>query len=356
MDTGRLVNVIEQLILEEADLGIQRLLNAARVAIQGLANNPSDQNAQIIVQQSLDDLGRPIANLRYEKDPIFASYVKTIGGERFFSQEMANEIRESISNNGMTPAVSLRDFEQLIGERQNFLTTLQNFVESSRNLQIGADKIAPGETQIGFRVPRELFHNELKGWTNELNEIRHIIRPFSEVATGGAEPIHVGEISSSDPIVFLILNASTVALLAKAVSWSLDQWKKVEEIRKLRAETRKLSAETGGKFDDMADAMEVRAREIVTQEIDDFAKLLVPVSGKAGRSHELRTDMVRALTSLAARIERGVTVEIKLLAPDMPDENDSTLEGLEAVIPALRFPGAAAAPILALPHAPANDG
>ena len=75
----------------------------------------------------------------------------------------------------------------------------------------------PGEAEIGFRLPRQLFEDNLDGLIGELPEIRFIVRAFSEASTGSAEPIIVKQIPTTEPIFFFGMSVSTVVAVGKAV-------------------------------------------------------------------------------------------------------------------------------------------
>jgi hypothetical protein len=353
LDTGRLVAIVDRLIAEDDKLSIQTHLQGVLNSLANLANNPSDPGTQLSAKNAFDTLDSAVGHLSYENDPTFATYVRALKGTKFFSLSLLTEISQAMADNTMTPAVA-RDFVQkLFSERQSFLEFLRTFNSAARGLSISADEIKEGESQIGFRIPREVFRNELKGWTAELNELHNIIRPFSELATGGAEPIQIGEISTTDPIIFLLLKSVTVAMIAKAVSWSLDQWKKIEEIRKIRAETARVSESSSGAFDDMVAQYDEKIKTVLLKAVEDHANTLVPANEGAGRHHELKTDLSRALQSLVGRIERGMTIELKFLPRAASDDVDGELkvamEEIRDVIPHLTFPSPSQTPVIALP-------
>jgi hypothetical protein len=353
MDTARLVTIINKLITEEDRLEIQNRLQGVLNSLVNLAANPADPGTQLNATQALETLKNAVGQFTYESDPTFSTYVKALNGEKFFSTSLVTEISQAMLNNSMTPAV-VRDLVQgILTDRQTFIEYLRTFSSAARGLNISADKVQAGESQIGFRIPREIFRNELKGWTAELDELRSIIRPFSELATGGAEPIEIGEISTTDPIIFLLLNPVTVAMIAKAVSWSLDQWKKIEEIRKLRAETAKISGNTDGAFDDMVAQYDEKIKGVLLKAIEEHANSLVPNKNGAGRHHELITDLTHALQSLVARIERGMTIELKFLPAAASEagsaELNSTINEIKDIVPQLTFPSPSQTPVIALP-------
>ncbi len=353
MDTGRLVAIVDRLIAEDDQLGIQAQLQGVLNSLVNLTANPADPGTQLNAKNAFDTLKAAVSRVSYENDPTFGTYVHALNGTKFFSLSLVTEISQAMANNSMTPAGARDLVQKLFSERQAFLEFLRTFKTAAHGLNLSADEIKEGESQIGFRIPREIFRNELKGWTIELNELRNIIRPFSELATGGAEPILIGEISTTDPIIFLLLKSVTIAMIAKSVSWSLDQWKKIEEIRKLRAETAKLSGSSGGALDDMVAQYDEKIKSVLLKAVEDHANILVPATDGPGRHHELKTDLSRALQSLVGRIERGMTIELKFLPPAVSNDDDvelnAAMEEIREVVPHLTFPSPSQTPVIVLP-------
>lgn len=236
------------------------------------------------------------------------------------------------------------------------LDTLTEVWDRLNRLGITVSKLEQGEAEIGFTIPRQLFEDNLDGLIGELRELRFIIRAFSEAVTGSVEPIVVRQISTTDPLFFFGISVSTIVAIGKAVHWVLDTWKKVEEIREVRERTRKLKFE-GGKI--LLEMFDTNIKKTIDVAVEARVKELAPpTDGKDGRARELETHLNHALHSLFARIERGMTVEIRFLPPSVPsdseasDEATTTLFGqLAEISPQLVFPPPAAEPILALPRA-----
>jgi hypothetical protein len=205
-------------------------------------------------------------------------------------------------------------------------------------------------------LPRELFKNELESLIKELGEIRFILRALSELATGSAEPIEVGQISTSDPQFFLHINVATIVLIGGAVTWALNTWKQVEDIRKVRAETRKLPAFSEKEVEEIFDKkIKSSIDEAIESKTDD---LLSQIVDKSERTREQRQHLKVALESLLARIERGMTVEIRFLPPAATTEavgnetpEAAAFASLKHITPQLVFPEAAENPVLQLSHA-----
>jgi hypothetical protein len=170
-------------------------------------------------------------------------------------------------------------------------------------------------------LPRSLFHNDFEKLIDELEELDFILRAFSELATGSVETIEVHQISTSDPQFFFGLSPVTIAAIGTAITWALNTWKQVEDVRKVRAETRKLSAFSEKEVDDIFDR---KIKSIMGTSIDAETKRLLADTGtRGGRVYEQGEHLKRALESILARVERGMTVEIRALPPPKGPEGNA---------------------------------
>ncbi|WP_368418449.1 hypothetical protein [Rhodovarius sp.] len=109
-------------------------------------------------------------------------------------------------------------------------------------------------------------------------------------------------------------------MVAGTVTWALDTWKKVEEIRKVRADVRKLELENAATI---ADQLE--------KEIEDKVKLLVDAEVKMilgkrfeeeGRAQEQRVDLTQVLGLVLDQVQKGVTIQVRLGPPPPADGPD----------------------------------
>jgi hypothetical protein len=203
-------------------------------------------------------------------------------------------------------------------------------------------------------LPRSLFNNDFEKLIDELEELDFILRAFSELAIGSAETIEVHQISTSDPQFFFGLSAVTIAAIGTAVTWALNTWKQVEDVRRVRAETRKLSAFSEKEVDDIFDK---KIKSIIGTAIEAQTKILLSdTSTRGGRVYEQGEHLKRALESILARVERGMTVEIRALPPpkgsamlEARPAETAAFEALKTIAPNLFFPKPDQHPILPLP-------
>jgi len=159
-----------------------------------------------------------------------------------------------------------------------------------------------------------------------LGAINRIIRAISEAATGEVPEIEVRQISSSDPLLFFGMDVVAIGAIGAAITWALNTWKQVEEIRKIRNEAEGVDAFSEDDIKEMFDDKIQKTIDIAIEgKVDE---LLGSADGNPGRPHEQRTDLTWALESLMALIERGLKVEIRFLPP----QPEPAEEGEEAEI------------------------
>ena len=228
-------------------------------------------------------------------------------------------------DNPSTPVAVQEKLSSLVSTRQEYLNRVRELSNSMNAFGIRPDNLEPGDAEIGFLIPRSLFRNDLEGFIRELSTINQIIRAFSELATGRVELAEVHEISSSDPLLFFGLSPKTIIAIGCAITWALDTLKKTLEIRELKNRTTKVQEV---RVDDIASLLDNRINELVEKRTkEQVEKLLSNVVEDNGRKHEQREHITWALEALLARVERGMTVEIRLLAPPTTvagDEQAST--------------------------------
>jgi hypothetical protein len=194
----------------------------------------------------------------------------------------------------------------------------------------------------------------------ELRDIHRIIRAFSEATLGKVEEVEVREISTSDPFFFFHIDPMTIAALGAAVTWALNTWKQVEEIRRVRAETRRTDVLTEKEASDVFDR---KITERIAAAIDTKVNELVQDDGKPGRPKEQRSDLSWALESILAHVERGMMVEVKFVPPPAKTQENgapvaeasATFDKLQAFAPQLVFPKIEGPPVLKLPQQPVAD-
>lgn len=350
MDSGYLKSLIDRLISDEDDLNIQSKLGDFVNSIERLSANPNNEQIQIEVSDVLAALSAALLLIEDRYSPADRKSLREISADRFFDRSLAENIKSDIADNPITPAVVRQSVTQLAAERKSYLDSLRAITAGLSTLNILPSLLNEGDAEVGFTLPRPLFNNDLDGLIKELRTINRVIRAFGELVTGSAEPAEIHSISTSDPSFFFGLNPVVAAAIGGAVTWALNTWKQVEEIRKVRAETRKLTTFTEKEVEDF---FGTKVEEIVTLSIDRKVKELLPNLAEAGRAKEQAADLGWALRALLARIERGMLVEVRFLPPAQTDDDEEperdAFTSLKQIVSQLTFPEPDDEPVLALP-------
>lgn len=348
-----MLEIVSLLLEAENDVDSQERLAAVSAALATLVSSPAEPSYQRAFAASLDEFRSSLDQLRHRFQPAQVKILDEIGANKFFFTDLAGDIANWISRNPATPAVAQENLSKLVKDRAAFLSELEQLTTSLVAVGIETNGLKPSEAEIGFQLPRELFDNQLEKLIDELRVIRRVIRAFSEAATGSAQPIEVRQISTSDPLFFFGLDPFTIGLIGGAVAWALNTWKQVEEIRKIRAETAKIDAL---KNEPINEIFESSIKKTIEASIEaKTGELVGAITGKDARKNEQRTDLKWALESILARVERGMTVEIRMLPPvqKSPEASDSKtqrqFDDLEQIADQLSFPKVAGDPVLALP-------
>ena len=357
MNAARLKEIVEFLLSQENQSRIQKRLNAVSQQLSNLASNPQQSEAQTQFANALSELDKAMVQTIDNIQPAQAKLIEEIGGSPFFLENLATTIAKWTAENPIAPAVTQKKVADLTARRAEFIETITQLRDRLTKLNIQTAVLDSGTAEIGFLLPRELFHNHLDELIKELGVLNKIMRAFTEIATGTISPIEVRQISTSDPLFFFGLDATTIAMIGGVVTWALMQWKMVEDIRKLRSEAKKNSVFTEKEIKGFFDA---KIQESIDKGIDHKVNELLRSSKDkldGPRQSEKKNELAWALRSILARVERGMTVEIRFLPPATTTQEEGDQEPrekndfgeLSQIVPQLVFPSAEQSPVLELP-------
>jgi hypothetical protein len=352
MDTARLAEALSYLEKDEREYQIQAKLIAVRDNLNNLSANPSDASSQTNFSNALNELSKALADLSVTYSPTQRDRIYALGAKPYFSSLMVTQIRQSVTQNPISPSVTLGLINKLIEKRGAYLDQVKRTLLGLEDFELDVSELNEGEADVGFELPRDLFGNKLHGLINELRSVQRIIRVISEVETGSVCDPDLHDISASDPIFFLGADPVTIASIAGAVAWALNQWKKIEEIRKLRTETKKVESFTEK---EVADFFDSKIKRQIDQAVEERTSEMLERSRLSqARKNELTSETEWALRAVLARVERGVKIEVRFL--EATDEEASTDEAQRAAAGTLSelaaelvFPKSEGKPVLALP-------
>jgi len=364
MNAERLRELVNLLLAADQSKELQQKADKLESALNSLTSQPNEPSHQSEVVRSADVLQNALQSFVDGVTPAVRENVDHLRGAPFFTPEFVGEVRAGLAANALTPSVVSEAFNTKNQQRRQYVSSLQQLSTSLEAVGIQAHVPQPGDAELGVLLPRELFRNELEPLSKELHTLHRIIATFSEAALGSVEPVELREISTSDPVFFLGLNVTVIALMAGSLTWLLDTWERALKIKKIREEAREAAFE-----EDELQVFNDKAEKLIEQRVRERVdEILRNAKVQPNRRQELDTSLVWAHRALLARIERGVTIEVRALPPAKVDaegddneagEGDGVVEGGEAadfrslqeLAPRLEYPTPSGQPIIALPSA-----
>ena len=353
MNTDKLRELVDRVLEVEAKADTQTRLNQLATALANLSGTPQNAEYQTQLATSLKQFANSIFRFQVAFSPRDYERVLELSDEAF-SPTMLDEINATISQNAMSPTVANTFVQNLHGKRNEVFTRLKELQATLEYFHFGYIEPAPGEAELGFQIPRDLFSNNLPGFIKELRDLDLIIKFFSEAEIGKYEPAEVGSISTTDPLIFLSMAEPVAKAIGLAVTWAVATWLGVEQIRKLRAETAQLKSFSP---EEVENIFGTKIKQEINAAVETkVAEILASSKAPKARHAELGGHLTKALEALLAKIERGMTIELRIAPPpvedDAADEAEEVAANRQALLDiqaSLVFPRPSDNPLLPIP-------
>lgn len=356
MNASKLKTILKKILDAEEKFRTQEISRNLSQHLANLASQPSNLDLQIQYTDNFRKFSTILNNFRDQFSPVDLKNMETIGINLSLMMEIPSKITKWVSENPATLTVAVSKIEEIIIEREEIFARISQAFDGIDFFDLDEEYINEGEAEIGFLLPRELFNNNLEKLIKELSIVNQIIRVFSEVSNGKVEEVEIHSISTSDPIFFFGISAGTIIAIGKTITWGLDTWKKIEEIRKIRAETRE---KIGQKAVDAVSAFDKLIKDTIDSAIESKVQdVMSMVQAEHTRRSEIEIHLKWAIESLLARIERGLTIEIRAIPKAESVDNSTELDEKAAgdfeeltsvIIPQLAFQPPQKAPLMQLP-------
>lgn len=301
MDSARLLTVLP--ILRSEIAGTTGVLREVERAI--LAKNSSQL---LKARAEAQDYLRSAPSTQFV--PSWLHLVRRIGGHNLHAREVLRRLSQVLDNEDLKPKERAALIESIIGDLDEFETLI---------VQLQSALSAVGETKLlipvdkaafGVLYPSEFF-GDFEEFAREMAELNRHVRPLAEVCSDLAAPA-LSSLETGSFQVFLTVGTATGAIIATIVWRLLRTWKQIEEIRKLRAETRKVDAEAS----DLLDKRAQRQREEAVEKIHKDVMSQCDASIDATRRNELSIAVKQSIAFVDTRIQMNVLFEVG--ASDMP--------------------------------------
>ena len=136
-------------------------------------------------------------------------------------------------------------------------------------LDIEEDVLEENEYEISTLILRTEIDNTVKGLSKELSEFDFILRHLNELLGKDSETYKLRTLSTTDPLITVIVGINLAFFFGKVVSWILDQYTKILEIKKLRKGLKENELP-----DDILESIKDYCDKVMTKKIEDFVMQL----------------------------------------------------------------------------------
>ncbi|MBF9151896.1 hypothetical protein [Novosphingobium jiangmenense] len=361
MDASILRSVIAKAIGLDTEFGTQKNLKKLLGALNNLTSNPSDPSYQTAFSEAFKEAKLSFAKMKSHLTPGDWDRLEEIGGKQDFDSYIIDKIEDSIQENPATPAVIRDELQEIVSDRDDEIEKYRMLLEGLEHFGIEDPGNDVDHGQVGFKIPRKLFQNAFSVFINELNFLKALMRLISEAQGENPEEIEVGALSTTDPVVWLVVSYGVAKSIGKLTDWALGTWKTVEEIRKIRAETSKLQAFKDEEVEKIfGPKIEEQINLAIKTKVDELTQSLKP----AARKNEVRNGLSVTLRQFLARVERGLTVDVRYLPPpqdadvvgdDGMSQTERRMQEIHDVANNLAFKRPAGEPVLRLEAANDQD-
>ena len=341
MNSERLLSISNSLTAELRTVDLLGLMSTLSSQLQEAINSPSE-SAQRAVQSTREDLS---TKLREATSNSMSPGMRVdLGALKINERTPVSELigigllgclDAAFDSGGYTSVASLDQINRVVEDLEGLHTALEQLTSGAKGLALRTEQLNPGESVVGFTIPREAVGEELDRLQKEVKFFGSLVSMVAEVVEGSpGRQVKVRSLQSSDFAIDLVTNISVAAGLATAVEYLVRGLKKLNEIRVVKDLMHRLGFEQ-----EFFDELEKKGEAVIDAEIEEINLKIFQdhkINDK-GRINELRTGISLRLGGLAARLERGYSVEVRTELPAEPTEGEEQKGAVISALSQVRF-------------------
>lgn len=319
MNAERLNAICQEIKEEINSLDIIGRIQAIANSLQAVINNPPHPSYQEQLTTNLQQIYEVLSDSPSDRfSPAWRQALDETGISEYLGEKLSVTIHNIFERNQITPATALNEIQQILTNLQVYKKAIDNIVSSFETMNIGAEELNPGESEIGFLIPRRAVENNLNLFGKELQELNFILGVFAEISTGKRDGFEIKTISSTDLSIYLKAIPPIAACVAHAAEKIVTLYKTLLEIRKLKAELIK-----SGVPEDKTTGITSHADSVMSSGIQEIKKEIMEqyyVIKDDPRKNEIENALVISLNKIANRIDLGFNIEVRAQALDAKEE------------------------------------
>ncbi len=341
MNSQRLLALSTSLAAELQTMDLMGLIGNLSSQLRDAINSPSE-DTQRAVQSTLKVL---TAKLTEATSNSMSPGMRVDLGELKINERtpvsdligvgLRNRLDTAFTSGGYVSVGSLDQIEQLLEDVQSLYSALDQLNSGAKGLALRTEQLETGTSVVGFTIPRKAVDEELDRLQKEILFFSRLVSMVTEVVGGSSgDPVKVRSLQSSDFAIDLVTNISVAAGLATAVEYLVRGLKKLNQIRAVKDQMQELGFEQ-----ELLDELDKKGEAAIDAEIEEVdVKIFQDHKiNDEGRVNELRTGIRLRLRGLAARLERGYSVEVRTELPAEPTKDQKQKGASIAALSQIRF-------------------
>jgi len=317
MHLGRFHAVVSDFVRHIDAAKVVELLEAASSEIGTYAEN-RDEGALKKYRNAIDKArGNSDVTDPDLMQPFAQQVIEELSLADLVNPNFSEDLTALISRSNYDPAGlsgELKKYSDNLAAKIRLVRQMENSLDK---LDVEFERVAEGESEIGFMLPREVVGNKLGDLSKEFDQLSKLARAIAEMSgdTQEYEPT-IRTIASSWWQVFLNLTPEQILIWVVAIERIVSLFKANLEIKTLsnQLHERKMPAKIT-KF--IEEEIEKRVRAEIAKIAADIKKQHSKKRDQA-RMNELEIQLRQSLIYLARRLNQGMRVEVNLAIPEDP--------------------------------------
>ena len=310
MDTGKILKVIDDIVLDEGDLDAQSALTNL------VGYYEQDDVASITsVKSSIEESSEASRVANYTATDF--KVLQQLGGEHFFGPGLYENLDNILDQQPHEVVSLVRD---LIAVRSEKLASLRQLRASLSVVGFKSRALSDDNYEIGFSLPDS--YTDINTTEKTLGDISELLNAVSN-GIGKQQPLHIAYVSNGSIELFIEVSKELANSFSIVLDYALKIYEVIAALSKITSSLKAISKERRG-------APEKAIREEKKARTDALIDELIE------KLHLAEPDDVNSVTMLfrrfLAHMEKGVNAEVRtpdLLEPVEPEATSPDAEKKE---------------------------
>ena len=312
MHAAKLHAALGAITEEFESLDIRAKLDGLLEALEASVQSSTEQNTKQF-QKAYAEMEKTLqACPSNDSTPSRRRIFQSIGAAGYIGSGLWEQISRIITENSIALANALKQLKRLKKSVAEFADSIKTLQAKLEDLNIQAEQLEPGQAQIGISIPPSLVGSSLEGLGTEIHEFDDAFKSFQRIIGQESASLEVKSISPADFQLFLRVSPALAGCVATAVARIAELYNSVMQIKKLQQDLVNQSVP-----EDRVKAITEHEGQMVEQGLADLAQAILDEhSASAGKSRaaDLKLALQNDLRFFAERIDRGVQMEVEMVA------------------------------------------